>query len=514
MKMKNIFKTIMAGGMAVVMFASCDMDLKPTNAIEYDETKPLFIAQENVDQFMYGVLNAYRALHYGTYSQTPEVMCDGFNATKGYGNNYGPVHRTDKSFTSSDGYTETMWAGHYSSIKDYNVVINAADHKDIPEAIRPSVRMLKGIALFCRASSYLTLARYYGNPYGPDADTDLCVPLITEYDLNHKPHRATVFDIYEQIYLDLEAAKEIFEDTETFGTTFAGQIRAMMPTIDALNALYARYYLDKKEYENATDYANKVIGSEAGYTLSSDITAMDLEFNQDRGTEPIIQFYADMSEGIAGNTIYTNVTQDNVGVYFGSYFIPSQKLLDAYDPTDLRRQAWFSNRHYPLFVDGTRHEGVTIFTKYIGNPNLTTSKIETGAHAVKAIMISEMYLIAAEGYAMRDLTGDAKRILNQLQTARKAALSDGSMESVKKEWFRETVGEGHRFICLKRWGDGFERRDAQAGFADLVMSEPDDAFVGKTIEPGSYLFCWPIPAYEIKLNDNLKEEQNPEYGVE
>ncbi len=36
MSMKNIFRNILAGGVAVLMSVSCDMDLKPTTAIVYD----------------------------------------------------------------------------------------------------------------------------------------------------------------------------------------------------------------------------------------------------------------------------------------------------------------------------------------------------------------------------------------------------------------------------------------------------------------------------------------------
>ena len=84
------------------------------------------------------------------------------------------------------------------------------------------------------------------------------------------------------------------------------------------------------------------------------------------------------------------------------------------------------------------------------------------------------------------------------------------MESVKKEWFRETVGEGMRLTCIKRWGDGLGERTEQKGAENLVMSGP--GFVERTLEANSHVFTWPIPTYEIQITPSLV--QNPGYVSE
>ncbi len=489
--MKNILKNIIAGGLMISALAACDMNLKPTTQIVYDENAPLFLTETDVTQFQNGVWASYRELQYGVFTQTPEVMCDGFNATASFGNNYGPVHRTDESYTTSNSYTESVWSNNYWAIKNYNIVIRGAQN-DVPEELKEAVSFLKGFAHYCRAASYLTLARYYGPAYNPaTADIDPCVPKVVKYDQLAKPTRAKVQEIYDLIFDDLTEAATLLEDVP-------GQVRSPYPTIDAVKALWARYYLDTKDYENAAYYAMDVIKSPAGYELSSTPQMMENEFTKDNGTEPIVQMFASKAEGLAYNNIYTNVMKDNDGKYFNAYFLPSQKLVNAYDPGDLRNTAWFSNSMYPVFISGTKHEGVTVFTKYLGNPTLTDGDVETGAHAAKPLTISEMYLIAAEAYAQ--LPGkamDAEVVLNALQEARNATPTSATLENIKNEWFRETVGEGHRFICLKRWGDGFEGRPAQN--SKLITS--GKAYEQKALEPGSYLFNWPIPAYELKLND-------------
>ena len=460
--MKNTIKNFFLGGAIAAMLMSCDMNLVPTTAIVFEEDEPVLKSENDIMQFYNGVMASYRSVQYGVFTQSSEVMCDGFNATIGFGNNYGSIHRTDASFTTSDSYPESMWASHYSAISNYNIAIEQADLVE-DEALVPYAELLKGTALFCRASSYLTLARHFGPAYDYDtAEDELCVPLVLVYDQYEKPARNTVQEVYDQIGWDLDDAMDLLK-----GKVYEGEVRSLTPTLDAVKAMMARYYLDIQEYDDAAKMAVAVINSEAGYQLASSANEMNAEYLRDSGSEPIIQLFASLSEGAKGNTVFTQVGKDREGKYFQPYYIPSQKLIDAYSTGDLRFTTWFSNSMYPIFTNGARHEGIYTFIKYYDNPNLRTGSVETGAHAAKPIMISEMYLIAAEAYAMDEKAFQAKKYLNELQTARKATLTDGSMKNIKNEWFKETVGEGMRLTCLKRWGDGFDGRAAQKKAADI-----------------------------------------------
>ena len=124
--MKNIIKNIFLGGALAAMLMSCDMNLTPSNSIVFEEDEPILLSKNDVIAVYNGVLASYRAVQYGSFTQSTEVMCDGFNATIGFGNNYGSIHRTDASFTTSDSYAETMWASHYAAIKNYNIAIDQA----------------------------------------------------------------------------------------------------------------------------------------------------------------------------------------------------------------------------------------------------------------------------------------------------------------------------------------------------------------------------------------------------
>lgn len=502
----------------MTMVASCDLNLVPSTSIVYEEDTPLFLTKRDIAEFQNGVIASYRGLHYGSSWQTVEVMTECFNASIDFGNNYGFVHRLGSGFLASDDYTTGIWAGHYGAIKNYNIAIEQCEMVE-DEALKADANVLKGIALFCRASSYLTLARHFSADYDPaTAATELAVPLILVYDQLEKPVRATLQEVYDQIIADLDEAEALLSETGTIklnGETvnLVGAPKSLAPTVDAVKALKARYYLDVHEYDLAAESAMDVIDSEAGYALSSSLEEMNKEFMTDEGNESIIRLYATKSEGAVGCTIYTSVqSTDAEGKFFSPMFIPSQTLVNAYDNSDLRKQVWFPVDMYPVKVQGTLYNGITMFTKYIGNPTLQQGDNEDGAHFCKPLMIAEMYLIAAEAYAQDGNEADAKTILNELQSARKAVPTEGDLESIKKEWLRETVGDGQRINCIKRWGDGLPARPAQKAAENIVMNTPASDYTARELAADSHTLVWPIPSYEIKISPALI--QNPGYSAE
>ena len=135
--MKNILKYALAAGIAAVMLASCDLDLVPTTSIAYTPGESPMLTATDVN-----VLSSYRGLYYGVYSQTSEVMCDGFNAVVDYGNNYGSEHRMDDSFSADNYDTRDLWSGNYGSIKNFNIAIENAD--GVADNLKAAARTMKG----------------------------------------------------------------------------------------------------------------------------------------------------------------------------------------------------------------------------------------------------------------------------------------------------------------------------------------------------------------------------------
>lgn len=489
--------------LTILVAVSCNLEQYPTSAVVYKDGARIIATTDDLLAFDAGILYFYRAVHGGGMNVAEDVMFDAFNASAGFGNNYGTVHRLDDSFTTSDDYVESYWSNHYIVIKNYNVLIDALDQEqNIPSGGEGLAKLVQGEAYFFRAEAYLNLVRHFSPDYDPDTDSEYGVPIVLHYDLNERPARSTVHQVYAQIKADLDSAAVRLAKVE-------GEVMADYPTIDAVNALYARYYLDVEDFEKAADCAEAVIATK-NYTLSKDSKEFKAEFVDDSGSEAIMQLYGSKQELPNSITAYTGMYSSlEHGLAARPLFIPTKKLVDAYEATDLRR-AWFSDNDYYCDVNGTFYKGdFTIFVKYYGNPALYNN-VPNGAQMEKPYMISEMYLIKAEAQARNNNVPGAKETLNVLQKARGASNTPGSLSRIQAEWFKETVGDGMRLSCLKRWHIGHDAREAQAGAVNVKAIMEGDSYDKRALAEDDYHLIWPAPASQIRLNSNLK--QYPAYA--
>lgn len=498
--MKNIFAKTTAIITAAAALSACNLDLYPKGSIVYEEDKPIFKSEEDIAAFSNSIYVYFRACQGGTYAIAEELMFDHFNATLDYGNNYGAIHCLNSSFTASDSYVESYWGQFFTAINRYNDIIASAGNVD--ESLKESAKYIAAEAFAARAYSYMQLARHFGPAYNAEtADKDLCVPLVVKNDLKAKPERATMKAVYDQIKADLDTAATTFTEFEV-----AGKVASMYFNIDIINAMYARYYLDTKDYGLAASTAAALI-DKGTYTLCS--TKEDLEalcFDDD-GTEPLMQLYVSKTESPNGFGIWTSYGQDSdspTGYAFQPLYIPSKVLVDSYKSTDIRRQVWL---HYteddPIRIGSKFLSNIFVFTKFWGNPSLSSSGLQTGVSAPKPFKIGEMYLIAAEAYLQANNPTKSLEYLKALQSARSAGNTKATLANIQKEWNKETIGEGLILSNMKRWGLGFDGRACQDAAADFIVSSPYEDFDGKTLEAGDFHLVWPVPTYEMKVNPNL-----------
>ncbi len=495
--MKNIIKNILLGASFTVILASCDLDLEPKTSISYDPEVPVIVTSTDLTQFTNGVLTTFRSYQSGFFNELDDLMCDEFNAASDYGNNYGPIHRTDNSFNSSDQDIDDYYGAYYIAINRYNNFIDQVNIIASP-TLKAQAQTAKGYAFLYRAFSYLQLVRHFSKDYDPaTAATDLGLPLVLHYDIESRPSRSTVAETYGQIKKDLDSAAVLLAG-------IPGQAAASLPTIDAVDALYARYYLDVEDYEKAAEKAAGLVDSEL-YTLANSNSAFTNEYTNDTGSEPILQLYASKDEAPRAYDCYTRLTTVNGQDVYAPYFFPSRKLVEAYDEDDLRLANWFSFGETPVYTSSVLYndEDLAVFVKWAGNPAYAANGKPSGNNAIKPFRIGEMYLIAAEAlYNFGDTEG-AAYYLNALQEARGANTTAATAATIQNEWFRETAGEGLRMSCLKRWHQGYENRLGQDAAAINYVLSHGSGFEDKSMDADDYHFCWPIPSYERRLNDNL-----------
>lgn len=503
--MKKIISYTIAAFAALGLLVSCNLELEPTDAIVIKDGKPVIYTNQDLLEFRARNLAYFTSLNGGTLKCLEEVMLDGFNASAGFGNNYGAIHRTDASYTSSDGDIDGYWASYYHAIKDYNFLIDALDNEiNVPEGSAQTASTAQGEAYMFRADAYLNLVRHFAKDYDPSDAAALGVPLVLHYDLYALPARNTVHEVYTQIKADLDSAAVRLADV-------AGEVGAQYPTIDAVNFLYARYYLDIEDYDNAITYADKVI-STGRYALSKNTTEMEAEYKNDAGTEPIMQMYGSKSEMPGSVTLFTNMVGDEKYEAVSSpYFLPTKALVDSYGSGDLRKANWFATTNFYTKINGSYYRGdFYTFIKYYGNPDLQSNKLYNGVHKTKPYKIGEMYLIKAEAQSQKGNIPSAKTTIKVLQAARGGTQTSGQLADIQSEWFRETVGEGLRLSCLKRWHIGFKTREGQSGAVSKNVLMTGDYYTGRSMEADDYHLVWPIPAGEIRLNGNLVQNEN--YG--
>ena len=523
--MKKIFQYIVSGCAAVSVLVSCNLDLYPINSIVYNEEVSPILTPTDLASFEIGIHPSFRGTQQSTYYYADDLMCDGFNAAKSYGNNFGPVHRTDADYSASDQDIEAVWANYYGAIKNYNVAIASVNSIEDPDLRNSELALfLKGEAFFYRAASYLYLARHFGKAYkASTASTDLSVPLTLTWGKEVAIVRATNEEVYKQIGVDIDSAAFFLNQNHSQlpKEYYSSRPRATRPTPDAVKALYARYCLEIGEYAKAAETAASLI-DEGTYALASSADAFYEEFDEDNGKEPIMQMVASQIEQPNGMGYFTSLFKSDGELYWTPYYLPSGKLVDAYEATDLRLQCWFMNvgpDSYPLQLGGVtvNDPEIKIFTKFLGNIAYEESSHDyPGGHcAVKPFRISEQYLIAAEAYAMNNDAANARKYLNALQSARGASETTADMENIKAEWFKETVGEGMRGLCLKRWGDGYTVRYAQpAAVVNEMIESGKSNLADRSFGPSDmYLLTWPIPNYERKITPSLQQNEGYELSV-
>ena len=207
--MKRILKYISAGAI-LASAVSCNMDLVPNNAITYQPGQQIITSESDLTGFEANIMACFRSLDYGDFDLTPDLMVDYFNAMSDYGNNYGPVHTLDANFTSGDYNIQDNWRYPYAYIKNFNIFIEGA--KTVPDGLQEDAAVARGEAFLARAFAYMHLARHFGPAYSDETLDELCVPLVTVYDQNARPARATVAEVYGQIKEDLDSAAVLLAD--------------------------------------------------------------------------------------------------------------------------------------------------------------------------------------------------------------------------------------------------------------------------------------------------------------
>lgn len=427
----------------LLILASCEdfLEKEPVDAIAEEEAVTDTRSAEEAIAELY-------ASFYVLPNQSLEALSDQATGLFGFDDEF-----SLNSVAPESQLLNSIWRAQYQTIVQANIVIDRIAALDIEKR-----EQLVAEAKAIRACHYLTLVQHWGDvPYSESPD----------YRVLEDLGRIATNEIYTNLVADLEQSQQdlpvSYEDEGTTRTRF---------TQGGVTALLARTHLYSTNWVEAEAAATAVISHEL-YALQSDYSNAFIKNSQ----ESILELWsnAELFLGI-GNAFLP------FGLGGIQILLPTEKMSDAFEPGDVRRDISFSSDAL----------GQMYVSKY---PDVN----RTGAfQEVKILRLAEMYLIRAEARARQnDLTGaitDINVIRSRAGLPATTADDQASvLLAIEQERFVELAFEGHRWVDLVR-----------TGRANEVMEE----FNPQGWEPTDQLM--PIPLMEIDLNPNILP-QNPGY---
>jgi starch-binding outer membrane protein, SusD/RagB family len=259
-----------------------------------------------------------------------------------------PVGDIDEfKMTSTNAFAESLWKGHYYSIGAANKALRALETAAVSEEDRVQ---FQSEVRFLRGYFYFNLVRMYGG-----------VPLVLRVpenavDANADPAfrtRAAVADVYASIIEDLTFAAENLPLKSASATGHA--------TKGSAQALLAKVYMYLKDWPKVFALTDEIIQS-GQYQLLPDYAtvwrqagdnSLESVFEVETGEFNNANFKIDNYTVCQGPRVGGKGGWNDLGWGFNN---PSQSLINAYEPGDLRKNATI------IFIDNSgTHAGTVLW---------------------------------------------------------------------------------------------------------------------------------------------------------
>lgn len=465
------FKIIsIIGLLFLVVFTSCEDFLYQEPRLS--QTNELTLS--SLDGLQKSVAGAYSQL-YSTnwYGRNFVVTAD----LKGGNAKLSPISSgrftSEYLWSNSETATSFLWQSAYITIARVNNVLNAFDNIELTAEDEALANDLKGECYFLRGLAYHDLVRMYSQQYSSgSANPGVPVVLVTEIGT---PARNTVGEVYEQIISDLKSAEELLGAAATRSGTDAKAYASKY----AAEALLARVYLYMEDWQNAADYASKVINSgaygmysAAEYTTEGNGGIWGAEVG---GSETIFEVYGSEGNSTHGNwnVISYIMSPDGYGDVGAS-----KDIINMFEDGDVRANLFINTADFPNDFWSLKYPGK--------GGNLREDNISV-------LRLSEMYLTRAEAISEGASVSGVSAVddINMIRTNRGlAAISSVNTTDVLDERRRELCFEGHQLFDLARTKRSLTRVDYDGA------ENQDIAFP-------NYKWAMPIPKDELDANENM-----------
>ncbi|MCT4647495.1 MAG: RagB/SusD family nutrient uptake outer membrane protein [Carboxylicivirga sp.] len=319
----------------------------------------------------------------------------------------------------------------------------------------------KSRALFARANAYFVLVNSYAKHYNAStAVSDLGVPILLNFDMQNQEPRATVKQVYDQIFADLEACLDDLPDEVPIRTF---QSKA------AVYALKARIYLYQQDYDKAATYARQTLDE---YSFLYNLN----EVEQNHPVLPIAGLRGYNPNGYTSQeSVYGMASSEGAHIFYDN------DAYNEYADNDFRKK-YFAQDPTMIGMPPVGHF-------YIVN---------MGYSADAALSVPEAILNYCEAL-MKKSSPDAATALEYLNTLRANRYETGAtfddsdvLASVMKERKLELRYSAMRWWDMKRLG------------VTVVREFEGETF---TLTPESPNYVFAIPPKVMRLNDKLIQNE-------
>lgn len=357
-----------------------------------------------------------------------------------------------------------IWSTQYKGIVNLNIMLASIDKQKGVFTSDVLYRIYKGEALALRAFLHFDLLRLYG-PSPAMGKGRKAIPYIELYANTASP-LLTVEEVLEKAIADLEAARSLMKDVDSYGPNYASlhelyendkQLRNRRLHLNyyAATALLARVQLYAGNTEEALKMAREIIGTPESlpaepFQLAGGAVSTDRLFEKE------ILFCLDMPQLEDVTAPYFGKEASDMGLlYSGQILAISTKKRDNFfvkanaKDDDYRLKLWFKD--------------------VAGSSTCMSNKL-AGQVIMPLMRLPELYYIAAESAGGK--TGLA--YLNKIRAYRGlAALTDESAlnNEIQKEYCKEFFNEGQVFYYFKR------KNLKSIGVYKTVSIDPESAYI-------------------------------------
>lgn len=439
----------------VLFFATgCDdyVDIDPQYAIDADN---YFITPEDYNKALTGAYDLLQTSYLSVW--IGEIASDNSIAGGESTTDTEGLHQIDAmKHGGVNAELRNIWRYMYAGITRVNYIFEHRNNLDFADKER-----IFGEASFLRAYYYFELVKFFGD-----------VPLVVDRRLGFEEvsslPRTPKSEVYAQIEIDLKHAADVLDWT----SSVKGRV-----TKGAALSLLGKAYLYQNKFTEAADILDQVI-QDGPYALFNDFSTL---FRKDSENNSETVFDIEYV-GIQGGSYDCFVClEGNAAVGFhgirgydgpiyedgNSYNLPTQNLVDAFEPGDPRLEASVLDieafvAEYPeaKYVKGAGGHTGYYNKKYLKRKDelgLPDTDLTSPVNH-RAIRYADVLLMAAEAHNRKPGANDglARQYLNEVRDRvdmpAVAASGEALTEAIYHERRVELSGEGLRFFDLVRTG--------------------------------------------------------------